>query len=89
MNFTLSACRTARALPSGALYWPGAGLLCVSDLHLCKAERMARRGGSMLPPYETRDTLTRLEAELEATGARDGDLPRRQFRRPAAAEAME
>lgn len=38
-------------------------MLCVSDLHLGKSERHARRGGSALPPYETRDTLIRL-AEL-------------------------
>ncbi|APX89384.1 metallophosphoesterase [Brevirhabdus pacifica] len=58
-----------RALPSGGLWWPGADLLCVSDLHLGKAERMARRGGPMLPPYEVRDTLGRLEQDLAATGA--------------------
>lgn len=55
------------ALPSGALYWPAQGLLCVSDLHLGKSERIARRGGTMLPPYETTDTLTRLETAIEAT----------------------
>ncbi|GHF42444.1 ligase-associated DNA damage response endonuclease PdeM [Seohaeicola zhoushanensis] len=59
-----------RALGSGALFWPEAGVLCVSDLHLGKSERMARRGGAALPPYETRDTLTRLAADLDATGAR-------------------
>lgn len=59
-----------RALGSGALFWPDAGLLCVSDLHLGKSERMARRGGAALPPYETRDTLTRLAADLDTTGAR-------------------
>ena len=52
------------ALGSGALWWPTEGLLCVSDLHLGKSERMARRGGSALPPYETRDTLERLEADI-------------------------
>jgi hypothetical protein len=29
-----------------------------------------RLGNAALPPYETRDTLTRLEADLKATGAR-------------------
>ena len=52
------------ARASGALWWPGAGLLCVSDLHLGRSERLARRGGTLLPPYETRDTLDRLAAEL-------------------------
>lgn len=58
------------ALPSGALSWPAQGLLVVSDLHFGKSERLARRGGSLLPPYETRATLTKLDADLEATGAR-------------------
>ena len=58
---------TLRALASGALHWPAERLLAVSDLHLGKAERVARRGGSLLPPYETQDTLMRLEADIEAT----------------------
>lgn len=52
------------ALASGGLFWPGERLLCVADLHLGKAERIARRGGTLLPPYETRDTLARLAAEI-------------------------
>ena len=48
------------ALASGGLFWPGERLLCVADLHLGKAERIARRGGTLLPPYETRDTLARV-----------------------------
>lgn len=59
-----------RAVGSGALWWPDKALLCVSDLHLGKSERMARRSGQALPPYETRDTLTRLGTDLTATGAR-------------------
>ncbi|MEM9552376.1 MAG: ligase-associated DNA damage response endonuclease PdeM, partial [Pseudomonadota bacterium] len=58
------------ALGSGALWWEAEALLCVSDLHLGKSERMARRDGSMLPPYETRDTLERLQNDLDITGAR-------------------
>ena len=61
---------TLTALPSGALWWEAQDLICVSDLHLCKSERMVRRGGAMLPPYETRDTLGRIDADLQATGAR-------------------
>ncbi|EAR52326.1 Putative metallo-phosphoesterase [Oceanicola granulosus HTCC2516] len=57
------------ALPSGGLFWPQEGLLCVSDLHLGKSERVARRRGLMLPPYETRATLARLEADIAATRA--------------------
>ncbi len=55
---------------SGALYWPEHALLCVSDLHLGKAQRPARLGGATLPPYETKETLHRLAAEIDATGAR-------------------
>lgn len=71
MSLTLHlADATLIARPSGALFWPAQGVLCVSDLHLGKSERMARRAGTLLPPYETRETLARLEAEVEATGAR-------------------
>lgn len=55
------------ALASGALFWPEAGLLAVSDLHLAKSERIGRRGGAMLPPYETRDTLDRLDRVIAST----------------------
>lgn len=58
------------ALGSGALWWPDHALLCVSDLHLGKSERVARRSGQSLPPYETRETLTRLAADLDLTQAR-------------------
>ena len=77
-----------QARPSGALYWPAAGLLCVSDLHLGKSERLARRGGALLPPYETRATLERLDAELEATGARQVVCLGDSFDDLAAAEAL-
>ena len=52
------------ALPSGALFVPSENLLVVSDLHLGKSERAARRHGVMLPPYETRATLDRLSADV-------------------------
>jgi uncharacterized protein len=52
------------ALPSGALWWAQTGILCVSDLHFGKSQRIARRGGSMLPPYDNRETLARLEADI-------------------------
>ena len=57
------------ALPSGALHWPTESLLIVSDLHLGKSERMARRGGALLPPYDTRATLQRLDLDIEQTKA--------------------
>lgn len=50
-----------RALPNRALWWPDQNVLCVSDLHLGKAERLARRGGSLLPPFEVDETLGRLD----------------------------
>jgi DNA ligase-associated metallophosphoesterase len=58
---------TLHLLPSGGLYWPARSLLAVSDLHLGKSERLARRGGSLLPPYETPATLDKLDRDLEAT----------------------
>lgn len=68
-HFSLAGTDLA-ALPSGALFWPAEATLCVSDLHFGKSERLARRGGGLLPPYETRATLERLDADIEATGAR-------------------
>ena len=55
------------ARADGTLWWPDRALLCVSDLHLGKSERIARRGGTLLPPYETRETLWRLDAAIAAT----------------------
>jgi hypothetical protein len=60
---------TLHLLSSGALYWPARNTLTVSDLHLGKSERLARRGGTLLPPYETRATLEKLDRDLEITGA--------------------
>ena len=53
------------ALPSGALHWPDQSLLTVSDLHFGKSERLARRGGTLLPPYDTRATLERLDRDID------------------------
>ncbi|AMY70769.1 ligase-associated DNA damage response endonuclease PdeM [Frigidibacter mobilis] len=64
-EFGLAGARlVARA--AGTLWWAEAELLVVSDLHLGKSERIARRGGTLLPPYETADTLARLDAEIAA-----------------------
>ena len=67
-GFTLSGAHLV-ALGSGALHWPAHDLLCVSDLHLGKSGRRLRLGGAPLPPYETRDTLERLDKALHHTGA--------------------
>ena len=45
--------------PMGAIYWPTAGLLAVSDLHLEKGSSYAKRG-QLLPPWDTHATLDRL-----------------------------
>ncbi|MEP2470685.1 MAG: ligase-associated DNA damage response endonuclease PdeM, partial [Paracoccaceae bacterium] len=58
------------ALGSGAVWWAEQSMLCVSDLHLGKSERMSRRSGIPAPPYEVHDTLSRLEDDIAATQAR-------------------
>jgi DNA ligase-associated metallophosphoesterase len=87
-SFTLCGARL-RALPSGALHWPEAGVLAVADLHLGKAERIARAGGALLPPYETQDTLTRLAADIAATAPTRVLCLGDSFDDAAAAEALE
>lgn len=57
---------TLEARATGTLWWPAAGMLCVSDLHLGRCERTARRRGGLLPPYADADTLDRLAAEIAA-----------------------
>lgn len=49
---------------SGALIWPDQNLLIVADLHFEKGSSLARRG-SLVPPYDTRSTLTRLSRALK------------------------
>jgi DNA ligase-associated metallophosphoesterase len=66
LEFEFCGARLA-ALGSGALHWPDEKLLVVSDLHLGKSERIARRSGQMLPPYETLETLSKLDAAIAAT----------------------
>lgn len=50
---------------SGALWLAAERALVVADLHLEKGSSYAERG-QMLPPYDTRDTLRRLAAEIAA-----------------------
>lgn len=65
LRTTLSgAAVTFRA--SGALWIEADQMLVVADLHLEKGSAYAARG-QMLPPYDTRDTLRRLTAEIAAT----------------------
>jgi uncharacterized protein len=50
---------------SGALWLAAERALVVADLHLEKGSSYAARG-QMLPPYDTRETLRRLAAEVAA-----------------------
>jgi DNA ligase-associated metallophosphoesterase len=50
-------------LVGGALWLPSERALVVADLHLEKGSAYARRG-QLLPPYDTRETLGRLEAQI-------------------------
>jgi DNA ligase-associated metallophosphoesterase len=52
-------------MPGGAVWLAAERCLVVADLHLEKGSSFARRG-QMLPPYDTRDTLDRLEAAVRA-----------------------
>lgn len=50
---------------SAALWLPRTRTLCAGDLHFEKGSSYAARG-QMLPPYDTHETLGRLESEVEA-----------------------
>lgn len=63
LDITLNGAQLC-AMPSGALLWPERALLVVSDLHLGKSARLSAVGGAQLPPYDTRETLARLEEDL-------------------------
>lgn len=66
-----------RLLPQRAAFLPGEGLLLVADLHLGKAQSF-RRLGVPVPQGTTTASLTRLDAAIDASGARGivflGDL---------------
>jgi DNA ligase-associated metallophosphoesterase len=49
---------------SGALWLERESTLVVADLHFEKGSSYAARFGQMLPPYDTRETLDRLDREL-------------------------
>ena len=48
---------------SGAAWWPAEKTLVFADLHFEKGSAYAR-GGQLLPPYDTRTTLRRIETAL-------------------------
>lgn len=54
---------------SGALWLAQERMLVVADLHLEKGSAYAARG-QLLPPYDTRETLDRLEREVAALAPR-------------------
>ena len=56
---------TMRPLAAGALYWEGEDTLLVADLHLEKGAAYAALG-MLLPPYDTRTTLQRLQKVIDA-----------------------
>ncbi|MEL6640609.1 MAG: ligase-associated DNA damage response endonuclease PdeM [Pseudomonadota bacterium] len=53
-----------QALASGALWIAKEKSLVVSDLHFGKSDRIARRTGTLIPPYENTETLQRLDADI-------------------------
>ncbi len=64
---TLALCGARFAPRAGGTLWlPDDRTLVVSDLHLGKAERNRRRSGGFWPPYDTLDTLNRLDSEIAA-----------------------
>ncbi len=79
---------TLTALPSGALWYAAERLMAVSDLHFGKSDRIARRSGVMLPPYETMATLDRLEEDVATTCPRTVICLGDSFDDLAAAESL-
>ena len=53
-----------RPHPCGSLYWPAEDILIISDLHLEKGSSFVKRG-LFLPPYDTTETLEKLQAICE------------------------
>ncbi len=49
--------------PAGAAFWPAKRVLIVADLHFEKSSSLAARG-ALLPPYDTKATLERLNRLL-------------------------
>lgn len=76
------------ALASGALWWREQRVLTVSDLHLGKSDRLARRDGSLLPPYEVQDTFQRLDDDIMQTGATTVICLGDSFDDPAATQSL-
>ena len=50
---------------AGAAWWPAERTLIIADIHFEKGSSYAKRG-TLLPPYDTRTTLNRIEALMLA-----------------------
>jgi uncharacterized protein len=50
----------------GALYWPEERLLVAADLHLEKGTSYASSAGRLLPPYDSAQTVARLERLIDS-----------------------
>jgi DNA ligase-associated metallophosphoesterase len=50
---------------SGALFWPTQSTLVVADLHLEKGSGFAQRHGTLLPPYDSAETLRGLARAID------------------------
>ncbi|PYG28528.1 ligase-associated DNA damage response endonuclease PdeM [Pelagimonas varians] len=88
-TFEFSFCGASlHALPTGALFWPEQSLLVVSDLHFGKSARLSAVGGAQLPPYETADTLLKLETDLAQTKAQTLICLGDSFDAPDVADAL-
>ncbi|MDE0112132.1 MAG: ligase-associated DNA damage response endonuclease PdeM [Albidovulum sp.] len=57
------------AFGSGSLHWPERSLLAFADLHLGKSRRVAREGRALLPPFDDKETLDRMERDLKIANA--------------------
>ena len=57
---------TLEILPSGTIFWPSEQILIVSDLHLEKGSSFNHKG-TFLPPYDSLDTISRLEEIIKKT----------------------
>ena len=60
------ASETFEILPSGTIFWPSEEMLIASDLHLEKGSSFNKEG-TFLPPYDSFDTITRLEEIIKIT----------------------
>jgi uncharacterized protein len=73
---------------AGALWWPAEETLVFADLHFEKGSFYAR-SGQMLPPYDTRATIHRIEIVVKRRAARRIIALGDSFHDPYAAERLD